>query len=108
MEERARAQMKKGQKSDLLKIMKDKDHVRFTSSVWAEAIDRKDELATELIDAKIPVAIVLMTGFADSGIVSEASLTHSLPVLRKPFEVEELAVIIDDALSRRCDQPGGC
>jgi CheY-like chemotaxis protein len=66
------------------------------------------ELANELIDAKIPVAIVLMTGFADSAIVSEASLTHSLPVLRKPFEVEELAVILDDALSRRCDQPGGC
>jgi len=66
------------------------------------------ELATELIDAKIPVAIVLMTGFADSAIVSEASLTHSLRVLRKPFEVEELAVILDEALSRQCDQPLGC
>ncbi|HEY8793896.1 MAG TPA: ATP-binding protein [Gemmatimonadaceae bacterium] len=66
------------------------------------------ELATELIDGKIPVAIVLMTGFADNATVSEASLTHRLPVLRKPFEVEELAVIIEEALSHRCDQPDGC
>src|SRR4029077_2293274 len=30
------------------------------------------ELATELIDAKIPVAIALMSGFADRAIVSDA------------------------------------
>jgi two-component system, cell cycle response regulator CpdR len=61
------------------------------------------ELATELIDGKILVAIILMTGFADHATVSEASLTHRLPVLRKPFEVEELAVIVDEVLSRRND-----
>ena len=53
MEERARTLVKKGQKTDLLKIMKDKGHVRFTSSVWAEAIERNDELATELIDEAV-------------------------------------------------------
>jgi two-component system cell cycle sensor histidine kinase/response regulator CckA len=64
------------------------------------------ELATELIDGKIPVAIVLMTGFADHATVSRASLIHRLPVLRKPFEVEELAVIVDEALSRRNELDG--
>ena len=58
------------------------------------------ELATELIDAKIPVAIVLMTGFADGVTVREATETFKLPVLRKPFEVDQLAAILEDALGR--------
>jgi PAS domain S-box-containing protein len=58
------------------------------------------ELATELIDAKIPVAIVLMTGFADGATVREATETFGLPVLRKPFEVDQLAAILEDALAR--------
>jgi glucokinase len=85
MEERARAQIKKGQKSELLKIMKDKDHVRFTSSVWAEAIERKDELATELIDEA-----VLALG---AGIASAVNL----------LDVE--AVIIGGGLGVRFGQP---
>ena len=58
------------------------------------------ELATELIDARIPVAIVLMTGFADGATVREATETFKLPVLRKPFEVDQLAAVIEDALAR--------
>ena len=58
------------------------------------------ELATELIDARIPVAIVLMTGFADGATVREATETFKLPVLRKPFEVDQLAAILEDALGR--------
>jgi glucokinase len=85
MEERARAQVKKGQKTELLKIMKDKDHVRFTSSVWAEAIERKDELATELIDEA-----VLALG---AGIASAVNL----------LDVE--AVIIGGGLGVRFGQP---
>ena len=85
MEERARAQIKKGQKSELLKIMKDKDHVRFTSSVWAEAIERKDELATELIDEA-----VLALG---AGIASAVNL------------LDAEAVIIGGGLGVRFGQP---
>jgi PAS domain S-box-containing protein len=59
------------------------------------------ELAAEIIDAKIPVAIVLMTGFADNATVREATETRRLPVLRKPFEVDQLAAIVEEALSRR-------
>jgi glucokinase len=50
MEARARKQIKKGAKSDLLKIMKKKDRVRFTSSVWFEAVEKGDKLAVSLID----------------------------------------------------------
>jgi DNA-binding NtrC family response regulator len=58
------------------------------------------ELATELIEAKVPVAIVLMTGFADGATVREATETFKLPVLRKPFEVDQLAAVLEDALGR--------
>ncbi|MBK5188132.1 MAG: response regulator [Gemmatimonadaceae bacterium] len=59
------------------------------------------ELASELIEAKMPVSIVLMTGFADSATVRVATETLKLPVLRKPFEVDQLAMIVEDALSRK-------
>jgi len=59
------------------------------------------EFAAEMIDAKLPVAIVLMTGFADDATVRKATDTYQLPVLRKPFEVDQLAVIVEEALSRR-------
>jgi glucokinase len=85
MEERARGLVKKGQKTDLEKIMKDKGHVRFTSSVWAEAIERNDELATELIDEA-----VLALG---AGIASAVNL----------LDVE--AVIIGGGLGVRFGQP---
>jgi glucokinase len=50
MEARARKQIAKGRKSDLIKIMKSKERPHFTSAVWAEAVKHGDELATELID----------------------------------------------------------
>jgi PAS domain S-box-containing protein len=65
------------------------------------------ELAAELIEARIPIAIVLMTGFADGSTVREATETFRLPVLRKPFEVDQLAGIIEDALSRTFALRGG-
>ena len=58
------------------------------------------ELAEDIIGAKLPIAIVLMTGFADNATVREATDTHRLQVLRKPFEVDQLAVIVEDALAR--------
>ena len=57
------------------------------------------ELAEEIIGAGLPIAIVLMTGFADNATVREATETHRLPVLRKPFEVDQLAVFVQDALA---------
>jgi glucokinase len=53
LEARARKQIAKGEKSDLLKIMKKKGHVRFTSSVWFEAVAKGDKLAVSLIDGAV-------------------------------------------------------
>ena len=58
------------------------------------------ELATEIIEAKVPVEIVLMTGFADNATVREATEIRRLKVLRKPFEMDQLAGIVEEALSR--------
>ncbi len=53
MEAKARKEIKKGTKTDLIKIMKSKNRVRFTSSVWAEAVDKDDKLAVSLIDGAV-------------------------------------------------------
>ncbi len=53
MEAKARKEIKKGTKSDLVKIMKKKDRVRFTSSVWFDAVQKKDKLAVSLIDGAV-------------------------------------------------------
>lgn len=50
MEAHARHEIEHGRKSDLIKIMERKGRERFTSAVWATAIEDGDELATELID----------------------------------------------------------
>jgi glucokinase len=50
MELRARARHKRGAKTDLFHIMRDRGRDRLTSGVWARALDRDDALATELMD----------------------------------------------------------
>ncbi|MEN3278933.1 MAG: glucokinase [Solirubrobacteraceae bacterium] len=50
MELRARAKHKRGAKTDLFDIMRDRGRTRLTSGVWARALDRGDPLATELMD----------------------------------------------------------
>jgi glucokinase len=50
MELRARARHKRGAKTDLFHIMRDRGRTRLTSGVWARALDRDDPLATELMD----------------------------------------------------------
>jgi len=53
MEIRARARHKKGDKTVLFEIMKERGRDRLTSGVWARALDRGDDLATELMDEAI-------------------------------------------------------
>ena len=53
MESHARNEIEKGRKSDLLKIMERKQRRNFTSAVWADAIERGDALAGELIDGAV-------------------------------------------------------
>jgi glucokinase len=53
MEARARREMDKGAKSDLLKLAKEQGRDRLTSSIWARALAREDKLATQLIDGAV-------------------------------------------------------
>jgi glucokinase len=53
MELRARAREKKGHNTVLFEIMKERGRDRLTSGVWARALDRGDDLATELMDEAI-------------------------------------------------------
>jgi glucokinase len=50
MELRARARHKRGAKTDLFDIMRDRGRERLTSGVWARALERDDPLAVELMD----------------------------------------------------------
>jgi glucokinase len=72
MEAKARKQIDKGTKSDLLKIMKKKDRVRFTSSVWAEAAEKQDKLTLELLDGAVDalgIGIASVVNVLDTDIV---------------------------------------
>jgi glucokinase len=53
MQQRARRAERKGVDTELFRIMRKKGHIRLTSGVWEEALERGDELATRLIDRAI-------------------------------------------------------
>ena len=53
MEIRARERHKKGEKTDLFDIMRDRGRDRLTSGIWARALDRDDKLAVDLMDDAI-------------------------------------------------------
>jgi glucokinase len=53
MEARARRQVEKGHKTDLFKLMQERNRTRLTSAIWARALERKDKVATKLIDEAV-------------------------------------------------------
>jgi glucokinase len=53
LERRARELHAKGEPTDLFKIAKKRGRERLTSGVWAAALERKDPLATKLIDRAV-------------------------------------------------------
>jgi glucokinase len=53
LERRARKLHARGEKTELLKIMRKRGRTRMTSGVWARALEREDELAIELIDEAV-------------------------------------------------------
>jgi glucokinase len=63
MEVRARREIDKGVKTDLLKLMKERGRTRLTSSVWWHAHQQQDPLATELINRAVEA---LGTGIASA------------------------------------------
>ena len=53
METRARSEADKGARTELFKLMKARGRNRLTSSIWSQALEREDPLATELIDRAV-------------------------------------------------------
>jgi glucokinase len=53
MEARARRRVEKGRRTDLFKLMEERGRTRLTSSIWAHALERRDKLATEIIDEAV-------------------------------------------------------
>lgn len=43
----------KGRKTDLFKLMKERDRTRVTSGIWARALEHEDKLATHVIDRAV-------------------------------------------------------
>ncbi|HTX30494.1 MAG TPA: ROK family protein [Solirubrobacteraceae bacterium] len=53
MEARARRWMDRGRHTDLFEIAKERGRTRLTSAIWAHALERGDEVATEIIDKAV-------------------------------------------------------
>jgi glucokinase len=85
MEARARSEVDKGAKTDLFKLMTQRGRTRLTSAVWAQALEREDTLATELIERAVKAL--------GAGIASAVNL----------LDVE--AVILGGGLGVRFGQP---
>jgi glucokinase len=53
MEEHASKLVEKGRKTDLFKLMKERERTRVTSGVWARALDHDDKLAKQILDRAV-------------------------------------------------------
>src|SRR5438309_1316631 len=49
----ARSLVDKGHKTDLFKLMREHEHTRLTSGIWAHALEHGDELAISVIDRAV-------------------------------------------------------
>jgi glucokinase len=85
MEIRARRLHKRGEKTDLFKIMEKRGRTRLTSGVWARALEHGDDMATELIERAL--------GALGAGIASAVNL----------LDVE--TVVVGGGLGTRLGEP---
>ncbi len=53
MEEHVSKQVEKGRKTDLFKLMKERDRTRLTSGIWARALEHGDKLAIHTLDRAV-------------------------------------------------------
>jgi len=53
MERHARKLLQEGRKTDLFKLMEQRERTRLTSGIWTRALDNGDEMATEIIDRAV-------------------------------------------------------
>jgi glucokinase len=53
MEEHVSSLVEKGRKTDLFKLMKERERTRLTSGIWARALDHGDKLAIHVLDRAV-------------------------------------------------------
>jgi glucokinase len=53
MEEHVSRLVEKGRKTDLFKLMHERERTRLTSGIWARALERKDKLAIHVLDRAV-------------------------------------------------------
>jgi glucokinase len=53
LEQRARKLARRGEKTDLFKLMEEQGRSRLTSSIWSRSLERGDKVAAELIDRAV-------------------------------------------------------
>jgi glucokinase len=53
MEEHVSRLVEKGRKTDLFKLMKERERTRLTSGIWARALEHKDKLAIHVLDRAV-------------------------------------------------------
>jgi glucokinase len=53
MEEHVSRLVEKGRKTDLFKLMRERERTRLTSGIWARALDRGDKLAIHVLDRAV-------------------------------------------------------
>jgi glucokinase len=53
MEKHARKLMQEGRKTDLFKLMEQRERTRLTSGIWTRALEHGDEMAIEIIDRAV-------------------------------------------------------
>jgi glucokinase len=53
MEEHVARLVEKGRKTDLFKLMKERERTRLTSGIWARALEHKDKLAIHVLDRAV-------------------------------------------------------
>jgi len=53
MERHARKLQQEGRKTDLFKLMEQRERTRLTSGIWTRALDNGDEMATDIIDRAV-------------------------------------------------------
>jgi glucokinase len=66
MEKHVQAEVEKGRRTDLFKLMRQRERTRLTSGIWARALEHGDKLATQVIERAV--------GALGAGIASAVNL----------------------------------
>jgi len=82
----------KGRKTDLFKLMKERDRTRVTSGIWARALEHEDKLATHVVDRAVKEVFVKVASHGGASksrtSVASSSAPKSAPPCKAPAVCE--------------------